>query len=65
VTGNVCPESSASSRTAPRPRILFRNRGASFEDVSARSHGDHAALSRGAAFGDFDNDGDLDVLVGT
>lgn len=45
---------------------LFRNRGDStFEDVSNRS-GEGLLLkkvSRGAAFGDYDNDGDIDVLV--
>jgi hypothetical protein len=68
VTGNVYPEIERQLKDYPHrgPRILFRNRGgASFEDVSAAS-GPGATTphsSRGAAFGDFDNDGDLDVLV--
>ncbi len=45
---------------------LFHNRGdGTFEDVSARA-GEVFALSevsRGAAFGDVDNDGDIDVLI--
>ena len=45
---------------------LFRNTGnRTFEDVSHRS-GEGLLLkkvSRGAAFGDYDNDGDIDVLV--
>ena len=45
---------------------LFRNTGnRTFEDVSNRS-GEGLLLkkvSRGAAFGDYDNDGDIDVLV--
>ena len=44
---------------------MFRNLGqGGFEDVTAAS-GDAAAAhsSRGAAFGDVDNDGDIDVLV--
>ena len=45
---------------------LLRNLGdGRFEDVTARAGAafDLAAISRGAAFGDIDNDGDLDVLV--
>ncbi len=48
-----------------QPQLTFRNRGdGTFEDVSARS-GDVSlpAVSRGAAFGDIDNDGDIDILV--
>ncbi len=45
---------------------LFRNLGGTFEDVTDRA-GDALQLveaSRGAAFGDLDNDGDVDVLIG-
>ena len=48
-------------------KLLLQNRGGGrFEDVTARA-GAAMALSeigRGAAFGDVDNDGDVDVLVG-
>ena len=46
---------------------MFRNAGdGRFEDVTARAGGafEHADVSRGAAFGDVDNDGDIDVLIG-
>ena len=46
---------------------LFRNLGdGRFEDTSARAGAvfDLPAVGRGAAFGDVDNDGDVDVLVG-
>ena len=48
-------------------RLLFRNLGnGRFEDVTSKA-GASFALSesgRGAAFGDVDNDGDVDILVG-
>jgi hypothetical protein len=48
------------------PRVLYRNLGnGRFEDVSAQAGPAILAenLGRGCAFGDFDNDGDVDVLV--
>ncbi len=48
------------------PKLMFHNReGTKFEDVS-RSLGpdfNTPRVSRGAAVGDFDNDGDLDILL--
>ena len=49
-----------------QPKVLYRNLGnGRFEDVSARAGPAILAenLGRGCAFGDFDNDGDVDVLV--
>jgi hypothetical protein len=46
---------------------LLRNLGSGqFEDISASAGGvfQKAAVGRGAAFGDVDNDGDIDVVVG-
>jgi hypothetical protein len=48
------------------PKMMFRNKGGGvFENVSDQLGADFVAprVSRGAATGDFDNDGDLDILV--
>jgi hypothetical protein len=52
--------------TYQEPKILYRNLGGGrFEDVSAKAgEGITAAnVGRGCAFGDFDNDGDVDILI--
>jgi hypothetical protein len=49
-----------------QPPLLFRNVGKGrFDDVSARLGPDlmRALVARGAAYGDIDGDGDLDVLI--
>ena len=68
MTGSVYPEV---ERTLPAypfrtPRLVFRNLGdGRFEELIEEAGPGVAAAhtSRGCAFGDFDNDGDVDVLV--
>jgi hypothetical protein len=68
VTGNVYPEL---EKVFPQlsykgPRILFRNLGnGSFERLIEEAGPGISARhpSRGCAFGDFDNDGDLDIVI--
>ncbi len=68
VTGNVYPEVEKFFKEYPHrsPRLVYQNLGnGHFRDVSAAmgSGVTEPKSSRGAAFGDFDNDGDVDVLV--
>jgi hypothetical protein len=68
VNGHVYPEidSYKLSQTFKNPRLVYRNLGnGHFKDVSAEMGpgiSEHYS-SRGAAFGDYDNDGGIDVLV--
>ncbi|MGH9624370.1 MAG: CRTAC1 family protein [Bryobacteraceae bacterium] len=68
VTGSVYPEIEKKLPSYPfkSPRILFRNlHNGKFEELMHKGgpgvFAPHA--SRGAAFGDFDNDGDMDILI--
>ena len=52
--------------TYRQPDQLFRNKGdGTFQEISesAGAYFQRAAVSRGALFGDYDNDGDVDLLV--
>jgi len=68
VTGHVYPQV---ERTLPQypnktPRVVFRNLGKGvFEELIQEPGPGVAAAhcSRGCAFGDFDNDGDIDILI--
>jgi hypothetical protein len=68
VTGSVYPEV---DKTLPQypykgPRVIFRNlRNGTFEELQGQAGPGIVTphSSRGCAFGDFDNDGDLDILI--
>jgi hypothetical protein len=46
------------------PNKFFKNTGeASFKDMSQQIKGDRSTYSNGAVYADFDNDGDLDLVV--
>jgi hypothetical protein len=66
--GHVYPEVSQSRTEAPyrEQKYLYRNlRNGRFEDISAKAGPGmtSAAAARGAAFGDFNNDGVLDIVI--
>jgi hypothetical protein len=67
VTGGIYPELQGRPDQPYRgPRILFRNLGnGRFEEIGDEAGTGIAAqhCSRGCAFGDFDNDGDIDILI--
>jgi hypothetical protein len=68
VAGTVYPELEAVYPKYPRrgPRLVFRNLGnGTFSELGEEAGPGIAArhVSRGCAFGDFDNDGDLDVVI--
>ena len=68
VTGSVYPQVAREFERYPAatPRVVFRNLGdGRFEQIldGAGSGIGAAKCSRGCAFGDFDNDGDVDILI--
>jgi len=68
VTGNVYPEVERKLPQYPNktPRAIFRNLGnRTFEELGEEAGQSVAEphCSRGCAFGDFDNDGDVDILI--
>jgi len=68
VNGHVYPEIDKYNfgETFKNPRLVYRNLGnGKFKDVSAQMGPGISARfsSRGAAFGDYDNDGGMDILI--
>lgn len=68
VTGTVYPELEPVYPKYPRrgPRLVFRNQGnGRFTELGEEAGPGISArhVSRGCAFGDFDNDGDMDVVI--
>lgn len=68
VNGHVYPEVEKLTTEAgyPQRKVLYRNlRNGNFQDVTEKIGGAllEPTASRGCAFGDFDNDGDLDVVI--
>jgi enediyne biosynthesis protein E4 len=68
VTGSVYPEIEKKLPNYPwkTPRVVFRNLGnGKFEELIEEAGPAIATAhaSRGCAFGDFDNDGDIDILI--
>ena len=68
VTGSVYPEVEKTFPDSPHrtPRYVFRNLGGKkFEELIEEAGPGVSAVhaSRGCAFGDFDNDGDVDILI--
>ena len=50
---------------ASLPRLFHNNHDGTFTDVAHPTHLDRAILTMGAGFGDLDNDGWLDIYLGT
>ncbi len=68
VTGGIYPELDKRPGNPPNrmPRVVFRNLGnGRFEELIAEAGPGVEAphISRGCAFGDFDNDGDVDIVI--
>jgi hypothetical protein len=68
VNGHVYPEVEKLTTEAgyPQRKVLYQNqRNGSFKDITEKIGGPlvEPTASRGCAFGDFDNDGDIDVVI--
>ena len=64
-SGDVGAFEMGRSVSAEKPRLYRNLHNGTFEDVTPQTHLDRAILTMGANFGDLDNDGWLDVYLGT
>lgn len=62
---DVAAEFFGESNTGERPRIFHNEQGKGFTDRTKELGLDHTWLPMGSAFGDLDNDGYLDIVLGT
>ena len=66
VNGHIEPEVGRYQQHTPYAQLpaLFQNRGdGTFRDIGTRAGLQTPSVGRGCAYGDYDNDGDLDLLV--
>ena len=66
VNGHIEPEVLRYQQHTPyaQPPSLFRNNGdGTFQDITKQAGFTRSGVGRGCAYGDYDNDGDLDLLV--